>query len=159
MAKAVRDEIHRILAAWSSSHTRTSRCSLWLLEAPTTTPALKDSVWAAVQPKHVDLAALEAMEHSRQSSWRLHRNTSPHPAARTTSHTSPIVPFWSNLLDMANTFSTLPPAWQDIVDQPFLATQQGRLAVVSPPLHPFQPHDKLVLTCVPSVPRTSSSAS
>ena len=47
-AKAVRDEIDRVFAAWSSSHTRTSRRSLWLLQAPTTTPPLRDSVWAAV---------------------------------------------------------------------------------------------------------------
>ena len=130
-AEAVRQEIDRVLAAWAPSHTRTSRRSLWLLDPPAITPPLNDAVWTAVC-----LAALEAMEHGRRHMWRLHHNPSPPldvPVAGTLPRHSAVIRFWSNLLDLANTFTTLPPAWQDIGAQPFLRVQEGRLEVNTPP--------------------------
>lgn len=149
VAEAVRHEIDRVLAAWTSSHTGTSRRSLWLLDAPATTPPVSGAVWTAVC-----LAALEAMEHSRRHMWRRHRGPSHLPAgpgATTDPQHSSIIRFWSNLLDLANTYTTLPPVWQDIGEQPFLRVQHGRLEVIAPPSHlpqPLTPHAEFSLCSV-----------
>ena len=128
VAAAVRHEIDNALAAWCPTHTAISRRALWLLEASRTSPPLHKNVWTVVC-----LAVLEAMEHSRRAFQRAHSHSQlSAPTALANIVSAPATRFWQNLADLATAFTSLPPAWVDATDQPFITVQRGRLVLGHP---------------------------